>query len=121
MKPLTQTQLKKFLERFDNFKDAQLRLLEIVSATELKLTLATQDSARAFDWITLTLLFTGVKDAQLVSDDKLHLIDMSEGISLFHDKAAFAFAIGACYNITTVKNSIFYILSENLKYEEGSF
>jgi len=121
MKPLSQTQLKTFLERFDNFKDAELRSLEILSATQMQLTLAIQDRARDFDWITLSLLFSGVTDAKLPQEKQLQFVNTDEGISIFYDNAAFAFAIGACYNISTVKNSIFYILCENIKYKEGLF
>jgi hypothetical protein len=121
MRPLSQTQLPTFLERFDNFKDAEFRTLEIISASQIKLTLATQDKARAFDWISLELLFSGVVDAKLPQNNKLHLIDLSDGISIINENNMFAFAIGACYNISTVKNSIFYIVADSLKYKEGSF
>ena len=121
MRPLTQTQLEEFVKRFGNFQDAEFRSVEILSASEIRLTLALQDANRDFDWITLQLLFNQVKDARLVNEEKLHLLDMGEGASLIYDENMFAFGIGACYNISTIKNSIFYILSESLKYEEASF
>jgi len=109
------------LKRFDNFKDAQLRSLDVVSATHIKLNVAVQDSARAFDWITLTLNFIGVTDARLLDSKKLQFVDMSEGVSLLHVNKEFAFAIGACYNISTIKNSTLYIIFQDLKYQEGQF
>ncbi|WP_457743194.1 hypothetical protein [Sulfurimonas sp.] len=121
MKPLNKNNLSTFLKRFDNFKDAELRSFEVVSANEMKLTLATQDSARAFDWITIELSFYDITDANLIEDNKLHLIDMNDGISLFENDAQFAFAIGECYNISTIRNSILYIICKSLKYKEGSF
>ncbi len=121
MRPLSQTQLPAFLERFDNFKDAELRTLELISASQIKLTLTAQDKARAFDWIGLELLFSDVIDAKLPENEKLHLLDLSDGITIINNDNMFAFAIGACYNISTVKNSIFYIVANSLKYKEGSF
>ena len=109
------------LKRFDNFKNADLRSLEIISPTHIKLTVAVQDNARAFDWITLTLDFFGVSDAKLLEQKKLKFIDMSEGVTLLNTDQQFAFAIGACYNIQAVKNSIFYIIFKDLKYTEGQF
>lgn len=109
------------LTRFDNFKDAELRSLEILSPTNIKLTVALQDSARAFDWITLELDFIGVSDARVVQDNKLQFIDMSDGASLLRIERQFAFAIGACYNVQTIKNSTLYIISQDLKYTEGQF
>ncbi len=109
------------LARFDNFKDAELRSLEVLSPTDIKMTVAVQDSARAFDWITLELDFIGVSDARLLDQNKLQFIDMSEGVSLLHVDGIFAFGIGACYNIQAIKNSTLYIISKDLKYKEGQF
>jgi len=109
------------LQRFDNFKDAELRLVEVISPLHIKVTLAVQDKARDFDWITLTLEFTGIVDARLPQENQLQFIDMSEGANIIKDDNKFAFAIGACYNISTVKNSIFYIISTDLKSQEGPF
>jgi len=109
------------LQRFDNFKDAELRSLEIVSPTHVKLRVAVQDKARAFDWITLELDFINVTDARLIEQNKLAYVDMSEGANILHVEKEFAFGIGACYNISTVKNSTFYIISKDLKYQEGQF
>ncbi len=108
-------------QRFNNFKDAELRSIETVSPTHIKLTLALQDAARAFDWITLELDFTGVSDARLLEHEKLAYVDMSEGASLLHVKKEFAFGIGACYNIQAIKNSTLYIISQDVKYQEGQF
>ena len=121
MKPLLQTQLKEFNKRFNNFQDAEFREVKILSANEIELTLALQDANRDFDWITLTLSFSEVVDARLIDEEKLHLLDMSEGAVLIYDENMFAFGIGACYNISTIKNTSFYVLSKSLKYKEGSF
>ena len=109
------------LQRFDSFKDAELRSLEIVTRTHIKLIIAVQDSARAFDWITLELEFVGVSDARFVEENKLQYIDMSDGVSLLHVNNEFAFGIGACDNASTIKNSTLYIISKDLKYKEGQF
>ncbi|WP_297441142.1 hypothetical protein [Sulfurimonas sp.] len=109
------------LDRFDNFKDAQLRLVEVVSPSHIKVTLGVQDKARDFDWISLTLEFTGIVDARLPKENQLEFIDMSDGVSILKDDNKFVFAIGACYNISTIKNSIFYIISTDLKSYESPF
>lgn len=108
-------------ERFGNFKDAEFRSIEIISGTHIKLTLAVQDAARDFDWITLELDFKDVTDARLLEQNKLQFIDMSDGASLLHVNREFAFGIGACYNIQTIKGSTLYIISKELKYKEGQF
>lgn len=121
MKPLTQTALTEFLSRFDNFKGAELRQVEVVNPFEIKVTIATQDKARAFDWITIELFFNGVEAANLVEEGQLDFLDMENGISIIYDENRFAFGIGECYNISTIKSASLYVISETLKYQEGQF
>lgn len=121
MKPLLQTQLSTFLQRFENFKDAEFRSLEIILPTVIKLTLAAQDSARAFDWITISLEFHGVNDARLLQENQLSYVDMSDGASLLYEENMFAFGLAERYNISSIKNSSIYLIAESLKYEEGQF
>jgi len=109
------------LERFCNFKDAEFRSLDIVSPTEIKLTFATQDSARDFDWIGIELKFSGVIDARLVKENHISLVDMNDGISIIKDKGLFAFGVGERYNISTIKSSSCFIIASSLKYQEGIF
>jgi len=119
MKPITN--IEKFLKRFDSFKDGELRSMKIISPTVMLVTLAVQDSAREFDWITVDLEFNGITDAKLLDESKLSLIDMSDGISIINNDKKFAFGIGECYNISSIKNSTSFIESQSLKYKEGSF
>jgi len=109
------------LERFEHFKDAEFRSLEIISPTEVQATFAVQDKARDFDWITITLKFSGVSDAQLVDGNKIAYIDMSEGISIIKDDNTIAFGIGECYNSSSIKTSSCFIIANELESIEGSF
>lgn len=109
------------LERFENFKDAEFRSLEVLSPEQLNLTFAVQDKAREFDWITLSLEFSGITDAKLLQESKMKLIDLSDGINIIKTDTGFAFGIGECYNISTIKSSSCYIIANTLKYEEGLF
>ena len=119
MKPITNVQ--EFVKRFDGFIEGEIRCIKIISPTTMLVTLAGQDSARAFDWITIDLEFSGVSDARLLDDSKLSLVDMSDGISIINEDNKFAFGIGKCNNLSGIKNATAYIESENLKYQEGSF
>jgi hypothetical protein len=109
------------LERFEHFKDAEWRLLEAVSPTEIKVVFAVQDKARAFDWITIIFTFTGVVDAKLLDGNRISHVDMGDGINIIKDENLFAFGIGECYNVNTIKNSSCYIIASDMKYEEGQF
>jgi len=121
MKPLTLKELPSFVSRFSHFEDAEFRSLDIISPLQVKITLAVQDSARAHDWITITLEFNGISDARLLENNRLSIVDMSDGANIIKDENLFAFGIGECYNIATIKSSSCYIIASSLKYEEGQF
>lgn len=90
MKPLLKKDITNFLDRFDNFSSSEIRGLQVLTPSSFELTLATQDKARAYDWITLTLNFNEVNDAKLVEEKNLPHIDLSEGMSLIHEGDMFA-------------------------------
>lgn len=119
MKPLTNAE--ELLKRFNNFKDGEIRSIEMISPIQIQVTLAGQDQARAYDWISVILEFNSVSDARLLENEKLSLLDMNDGISIINDMNTIAFGIGECYNISSIKNSSCYIECVNIKYEEGLF
>jgi len=119
MKPIGD--VSKFLARFENFKDAEFRSVEIISPTSMLVTLAAQDNARAFDWISLKLELSGVSDAQLLDNTKLSLVDMSEGLSIVKEDTSIIFGIGEYTNSSSIKNSALFIECSNIKYEEDLF
>ena len=119
MKPITN--VKEFLERFDSFKDAEFRSVEVLSATSMKIVFATQDRARAFDWLCIELEFTGVSDARLLDAAKLPHVDMNDGVSLIKESDNIAFSVGRYNNVTSSKNSICYIVASSVKYNEAAF
>lgn len=121
MRPLSASSLDSFLKRFDNFRDAELRSIEVMSPSVIRIILAGQDSARAYDWMTIEFEFNGVQDAKLLESSKLSFVDMSDGISIINVNNLFAFGIGKCYNIEGIKNSTCQVVSSSLKYREGLF
>ena len=118
MKPITN--IETFLKRFNHFKDAEFRSLEILSPTAMKIVFATQDEARAFDWLTIEFEITGIIDAKILEDSKLRLVDMQDGISLLKEDTKLTLCIGQ-YNMATIQDSISYIIASDIKYNEGQF
>ena len=121
MKPLLAKELTNFTKRFSDFINCEIRSLEIVTSTTIKLSLATQDESREFDWISLNFEFNSVSDAKLIDESKFNLLDTSEGVSIIYDKDSFAFAIGNYKNISGIKNAIIFVIASNIKYEENKF
>jgi len=108
------------LERFEHFKNAEFRSIEVISATQIKLIFGVQDKARAYDWIAMEFSFSGVSDAKLIEDSKLKFVDMEDGITILQDNVL-VFAIGEYNSITNIKDSIFYIIADDIKYTQGGF
>jgi len=121
MKPLLAKDLPNFCSRFGNFVDAEIRSIDTISATTLIVTIACQDTARGFDWLTLNIEFSNVLDARLLDKSKLVYVDMSDGANMIFEDASFAFGVGNCQSISNVKSSSMFIISSSVKYEENSF
>jgi len=121
MRPLTANKLQEFLERFENFEGSEFRSLRVLSANSMCAVFALQDKARAFDWITLELEFSGVSDAQLLDESKLAFVDLSTGVSMVNENGVFGFCVGSYNNLASFKNSPCYIISSSVKYLEGTF
>jgi len=121
VKPLLKKDLSAFLKRFDGFKGAELRSFEIISPTIIKITLAVQDSAREFDWITIKLELSEIIDAKLLENSKLPHVDMSGGISIIFTQSQVAFGIGNYDNFSNITNSACYIKAASIKYQEDSY
>lgn len=117
-KPLAKKDIDNFLKRFDSFIDSTIKEINLKSPTLLTITLEAQDSLRDFDWITITLEFSGVSDALIPKEEKISFIDMNEGITLITEQNEYLFAIGK-YNTSNITDSICYIKSSALKYAEG--
>jgi hypothetical protein len=109
------------LDRFLHFEDAEFRSLEIINPTEIHLTFGVQDKARDFDWITLTLEFFGVKNARLMENSKLSLLDMSDGVSIFTQEGQFAFALGEYNTLRAIENASLFIVASDMKHKESKF
>ena len=112
MKPLHVKDIESFLSRFGDFLDAEIRNIDVISPQEINITLACQDSARAFDWITLTLGFSSVSDASLIDASQLPHVDTSEGATIIYEDGYFIFSI---------KNATLSVTASTIKYEEGLF
>ncbi|MDY0232753.1 MAG: hypothetical protein RBS11_01855 [Sulfurimonas sp.] len=121
MRPLLSKNLQDFCSRFGNFIDAEFRSIEILSKDVIRVVIATQDSSRAYDWITITLEFSNVSDAKLLKDDRIALVNMSDGLTIISQNNLFAFGIGNYDNIFGIKDALSYIISSSIKYKEGQF
>ena len=119
IKPLDK--IDEFLKRFNHFKNGEFRSIEVISPTIMQISLAGQDENRAFDWMSITLEFNSITNAQLLENKKLALLDMNDGISIIKTPDGIAFGLGHCSTLSRIQTASCYIESSTLKYKEGSF
>lgn len=119
MKPLLDPQ--GFMKRFQNFEDGELREINVLSPTTFSITLAGQDEARGFDWVSVTLEFSNVQEAKLLENNQLRFLDMHEGLSIIKKENLYGFAHANCKTIQEIKNASLFVISSTVKYEEGAF
>jgi len=121
MKPLRADNLESFNRRFNYAKDAMLNSLDVIDATTISLRLSVQDEGRGFDWIDIVVEVSGVSDARLVDDNRLSLIDMSDGLSVIFEDGVVIVAVGSYKRVDSAVNAPLFIKGSTLKYQENSF
>lgn len=121
MKPLLTNKTSELLTRIDNAIDGELYTVTMNSPLNFTIELSVQDKNRGYDWINIAFEVDGVSDAHLIEDDKLSLIDMSEGISIILEGGTCAVGVGTYNSIESIKSATLYLIGSTIKYEERPF
>ncbi|WP_345976036.1 hypothetical protein [Sulfurimonas sp. HSL3-7] len=121
MKPLLSNKTNELLTRIDNAIDGELRSVVMNSPLNFTLELSVQDRNRGNDWINIAFEIDGVSDAQLVEDNKLPFVDMSEGISIVFEGGMCGLSIGSYSSLEALKSASLYLIGSSMKYEERPF
>ena len=121
MKPLLANKTTELLTRIDNAIAGELFTVTMNSPLNFTIELSVQDKNRGYDWINIGFEVDGVSDARLIEDDKLSLVDMSDGISIVFEGDTCAIGIGDYNSIDAIKSATLYLVGSTLKYEERPF
>ncbi len=121
MKPLLPNKTTELLTRIDNAVDSEIYTVTMNSPLNFTLELSVQDKNRGYDWINMAFEIDGVSDARLIEDEKLSLVDMSEGITVVFEDGVCAIAVGDYSSIASVKSAALYLIGSTIKYEERPF
>ena len=121
MNPLLPNKIPELLTRIDHAINGELISVVMNNPQNFTIELSVQDKNRGYDWINIAFEIDGIKDAKLLDENKLHLVDMSMGITILHDDATVGIAIGEYRNADTMKDSLLYLIGSSMKYEERAF
>ncbi|MCH9814110.1 MAG: hypothetical protein K0U47_09235 [Epsilonproteobacteria bacterium] len=110
-------EINTLLEKYDNFKDAQIRSIQQLSETSKLLTLVVQDDDGE-DLNTVKIEFSNVSASRILENSVLSYLDMMSGISIIKENNLYGFAVGSGTAMLHVHNAPLYIISSDISVEE---
>ena len=105
------------LEKYDNFKYAQIRQIQQLQDSSKIITIVVQDDDGE-DLNSVDIEFKNVKSSKLLVDSVLSFLDMSSGITLINEHNLYGFAIGSGTSMSHVNSAPLYIVASDIKIEE---
>jgi hypothetical protein len=110
-------EINTLLEKYDNFKDAQIRSIKPLSDTSKVLTIVVQDDDGE-DLNTIKIEFNNITNSQILDNSVLSFMDMGFGISIIKEHDLYGFALGKGTAMLHVLNAPLYIVASDIKIEE---
>jgi hypothetical protein len=110
-------QINSILEKYNHFKDAQIRSVQSLSDTSKVVTLVVQDEDGE-DLHTISIEFKDIKESRILQNSVLAFLDMMSGISIIKEHGLYGFAVGSGSAMLHVHNAPMYIIASDITIEE---
>jgi hypothetical protein len=110
-------QINSILEKYNHFKDAQIRSVQSLSDTSKVVTLVVQDEDGE-DLHTISIEFKDIKESRILQNSVLAFLDMMSGISIIKEHGLYGFAVGSGSAMLHVHNAPLYIIASDITIEE---
>jgi len=107
-------EINTLLEKYNNFRGAQIRSVEYISLTERIVTLGDEDEDGE-DMYSVKLTFSDIQSSKILEQSVLSYLDMSSGITLIKENGLYGFAIGKGSAMLHVHNAPIYIVAAKIK------
>ncbi|MBL1243771.1 MAG: hypothetical protein COA39_005160 [Sulfurimonas sp.] len=107
-------EINTLLEKYNNFRGAQIRSVEYISKTERIVTLGDEDEDGE-DMYSVKLTFSDIQSSKILEQSVLSYLDMSSGITLIKENGLYGFAIGKGSAMLHVHNAPIYIVAAKIK------
>ena len=110
-------QIDSVLEKYNNFRDAQIRSIHSPTDTSKVVTLVMQDDDGE-DLNTVTIEFKDIKESKILQNSVLAFMDMGSGISIVKEHGLYGFALGSGTAMLHVHSAPLYIVASEISIEE---
>lgn len=110
-------QINSILEKYNHFKDAQIRSVQSLPDTSKVVTLVVQDD-EGEDLHTINITFKNIKESRILQNSVLSFLDMMSGISIIEEHGLYGFAVGRGSAMLHVHNAPMYIIASDIEIEE---
>jgi len=102
------------LEKYNNFKGAQIRSVEYISLTERIVTLGDEDEDGE-DMYSVKIRFSDIQSSKILEQSVLAYLDMASGITLIKENDLYGFALGKGTSMLHVHSAPLYIVASTIK------
>lgn len=110
-------QINGVLEKYNNFRDAQIRSIQAPTDTSKVVTLVVQDD-EGEDLHTIQIEFKDIKESKILQNSVLAFMDMGSGISIVKEHGLYGFALGSGTAMLHVHSAPLYIVASDISIEE---
>ena len=110
-------QINSLLEKYNHFKDAQIRSIQPLSDSSKVVTLVVQDDDGE-DINSISIEFKDIKESKILKNSILSFMDMGSGISILKENGLYGFAIGSGSAMLHVHSAPLYIVASDISIEE---
>ena len=111
-------EINNLLEKYDNFKYAQIRSIQQLPDSTKIVTLVLQDDDGE-DLNSVKLEFNNVTDSKILDNSVLSYMDMGFGICLIKEHNLYGFSVGHGTAMLHVLNAPLYIVASDLKIQDS--
>jgi hypothetical protein len=110
-------EITRLLEKYNHFKDAQIRSIRETNEDTKVVKLVNMDDDGEDDG-TVLLECKGIKESRILDGSVLPLLDMMSGVSIIKEHDLYGFALGSGTAMLHVHNAPLYIVASEMTISE---
>ena len=111
-------EIKNLLEKYNNFKDAQIRSVDFLEDDAKRVTIVVQDDD-GMDINSVEITFSNISKSHILQNHVLPFLDMMNGVSIIEENGLYGFALGNDTAMLHVHNAPFYIIASEIQIQES--